>query len=67
MASIQLTINSNGAFDVDAQAEAVRIIRVIADRVEKGERRFSVDDNKGNRAARVKALDIPGGRRGKRR
>ena len=66
MATIQITANP-GAFESVPSAEAARILREIADRFEKGERRFTVDDQDGNRAAKIKADDIPGGRsRGRR-
>ena len=64
MATIQITVNPL-TFGDDG-AEAVRIIRDIADKVEKGQRRFQVDDCKGNRAAKIRAEDIPGGRGSRR-
>jgi len=64
VATIQLTVNPQ-TFGEDG-AEAARILREVADKIEKGQRRFRVDDREGNSSAKVKAEDIPGGRRGRR-
>lgn len=58
MASIQITVNHE-AFKKSPGEETARILREVADRIERGERRFTVNDRLGNRSAKVKAEDIP--------
>jgi len=59
MATIQITVDQS----VDDGGEAVAgVLREIADKIEKGQRRFRVN-GEGRPSAKVRAMDVPGGNR----